>query len=368
MAIPKISGPQARRALRGQQLTTGASIDPVSNLQALGAVQLDGLQRVAFAHRLTLLARAAESQPAAGIDTTLWPQDDQAASVVFDSPAHAACLVAIDQWPDWQHRRADELLRRPSYPHEQIQRIIERVTTEGPLTLAELEAGTRTTRGWDWSPVKRTAEHLVRAGELVVCRRRGARRVFDAPSRHIRAEVRERVLSRSQAMGRLVERAVRACGVASEKDIAEYFRLSPADVQRGLDTSVVQPCEVDGWRDENYIHPDDLDDIPRLTGMAHRVLIGPFDNLIWDRARTKRLFDFDYTFEAYKPAAKRTYGAYVMAVLSDDSLCARVDLARNGTQLVAHNVYFEQRASTSTRQTTEHAIDRLQRQLTIGAP
>jgi uncharacterized protein YcaQ len=53
--------------------------------------------------------------------------------------------------------------------------------------------------------------------------------------------------------------------------------------------------------------------------------IGPLDNLIWDRDLVRWLFDFDYTWEIYKPAVQRKYGHYVLPVLYGDRFVARVE-------------------------------------------
>ncbi|MBN1669005.1 MAG: winged helix DNA-binding domain-containing protein, partial [Anaerolineales bacterium] len=53
--------------------------------------------------------------------------------------------------------------------------------------------------------------------------------------------------------------------------------------------------------------------------------IAALDNLMWDRALIAHLFDFEYTWEVYKPAAQRQYGYYVLPVLYGDRFVARCE-------------------------------------------
>jgi hypothetical protein len=55
-------------------------------------------------------------------------------------------------------------------------------------------------------------------------------------------------------------------------------------------------------------------------------VLSPFDPLIRDRNRLRRLFNFDYRIEIFVPEAKRTYGYYIFPLLQGDRLIGRIDM------------------------------------------
>ena len=68
-----------------------------------------------------------------------------------------------------------------------------------------------------------------------------------------------------------------------------------------------------------------LDQVTKMKDDRGAALIAPLDNLLWDRKTIGRIFDFNYTWEVYKPKAKRDYGYYVLPILFGDRFVGRLD-------------------------------------------
>ena len=147
--------------------------------------------------------------------------------------------------------------------------------------------------------------------------------------------------------------AARAMGVSTAKDLAAYFHIG-GYLDRGADPKVTRvpalladlvddgrlvPVTVEGWRDQAYVVPGVR--VPKAVDA--RALVSPFDSLIWERDRVRRVFGFDYRIEIYIPEPKRVHGYYVLPFLLGDTLVARVDLKadRKAGALVVQSAFAE---------------------------
>lgn len=350
---------QARRLALAAQGFQGrrasASIKPVQVnrlIERLGVVQIDSVNALVRSHYLPLFSRLGNYAPDL-LDQAAWSQGRR--RTLFEYWGHEASLLPMSLYPlmRWRMQRAS----RGEGIYQQMARFgrEQQVTIRRVLALVEergaLGAGSLSSREekagpwWDWSAEKHALEWLFAAGEVTVAGRRGFERLYDLPERVIPSAVlAQPLIDEAEAQRGLLRQAAAALGVATEKDLRDYFRLDPADSRARLaelvEAGELQVGEVQGWRQPVYCLPD--------AKVARRVeasaLLSPFDSLIWERSRTERLFDFLYRLEIYTPQHKRVYGYYVLPFLHNERIAARVDLRAERAlgRLAVHAVHEEE--------------------------
>jgi len=240
--------------------------------------------------------------------------------------------------------------------------MLERIRAEGPLGASDFDHGKSKSGWWEWGHTKQALEFLFWSGRITTATRRGSfERVYDLMERVIPPAIMALPTpAPADAHRALVEIAARAMGVATMADLRDYFRLDLADNRRAVESLVedgrLLAVAVEGWRQPAFLHPEARQP-RRITGQA---LLVPFDPLIWERARTERLFGFRYRIEIYTPAARRQHGYYVLPFLLDGALVARVDLKSDRQQgrLLVQKTTFEDNAppETAERLTAELAL------------
>jgi uncharacterized protein YcaQ len=314
-------------------------------LRHLGAVQLDTISVLARSHELIPYARLGAIGRRT-VDSAYWTPTPEGTTVAwphaFEYWSHAACILPIEEWPHFAFRRR-AYRARPHWNHPLpdgvYDQVIKQLRAEGPLTATDLGGAKKTSEWWDWSGTKVAVERALMYGEVVCVERRGWKRVYDLAERAVPEELLHDQLDDAECLRRLVRLAGQSLGVGTRADIADYHRLKGEQVDAVIADSGLVPVTVEDWGKPAWADPAALETPPR--GRHRTTLLSPFDSLIWERARTERIFGFTHRLEAYVPKPKRVYGYFTMPVLAGGRLVGRVDPAREGRTLVAKQVTLD---------------------------
>ena len=319
-------------------------------LDRLGLVQIDSVNVLARAHYVPFFSRLGPYDPGL-LDRAAYAGRRR---TLFEYWGHEASLIRVELQPHlrWRMERARAgqgiyggLARFRAERPDFVDAALREVETRGPLAARDLaERGRGAGSWWGWSDGKRALEWLFWAGLLTAATRRGFERVYDLPERALPpAILAVPTPSPAEARRELVRVAARALGIATERDLRDYFRLDPVEARSAVSDLVedgtLRPVAVRGWAHPAFLHRDAV--VPRR--IRARALVSPFDPLLWERGRTERLFGFRYRIEIYTPAHKREHGYYVLPFLLDDRLVARLDLKadRPAGRLVVQRIGFE---------------------------
>jgi uncharacterized protein YcaQ len=329
----------------------------VKLVERLGVVQIDSVNVVSRTHYLPAFSRLG-AYPRALLEEIAWAKTRP----LFEYWAHEASLLPLSSQPLFRWRMADAhdgvgawkgIARFLRERRDFVDRALAEIAERGPMSASELEIGHKGQGGWwGWSEAKRALECLFWTGELTTATRRGTfERVYGLPQKVLpRAILATPTPDRADAQRQMLMIAARAMGVGTERDLRDYFRLGVAETRARLvelvEAGDLLPVDVKGWREPAYLDPA----ARRPRRVEAQALLSPFDNLIWFRERTERMFGVRVRLEIYTPAAKRTHGYYVLPFLEGDALTARVDLKadRKAGVLIVQASHAEPWASDAT--------------------
>lgn len=308
-------------------------------IERLRLLQLDSVNVAVRAHYMPVFSRLG-AYPARLLDEAAWSHSARRPRLMVEYWAHEASLLPVQDWPllqsrakrkGWWRHYQDLVEREPGL----VTDVLAAVKEAGPIGAGALEqmlgaqSGVPRPKGatwWERSEVKRICEFLFGTGQLTTGTRVNFQRLYDLPERVLPPEVLGAPVEADEAARRLIGYAATALGVATEVELRDYYRMGPETcrtaIQELADAGRLEQVEVRGWPKYGYRSPAAR--MPRKV--SARALLCPFDPLIWERARTERMFGFRYRIEIYTPAEKREHGYYVFPFLLDDALVARVDL------------------------------------------
>lgn len=306
----------------------------------VGSLQFDPLEVAGRNHDLVLAARID------GFQRTLTDALLYEERWLYETYNKGLSLVPTAELPwyrvTWDTFAAGHGAKTFATHPELVDELLTRIRDEGPL--ASTDVAPREAIDWYWRPtnqVRAILEALAQAGVLGLARRDGNRRVYDLVERLFPPELlaqrpdedaqrRHKLLSRYRAHGLLGVRGGQSeLWYGTGDTAAERYRHRDVLVDAGA----LVPVAVEGVRIGRLMLADEVAMLdaaeaevragtPVRGGVA---FLAPLDPFVWDRDLLRALFDFDYVWEVYVPAAKRRWGYYVLPLLWGDRLVGRIE-------------------------------------------
>lgn len=336
----KITKKQARQFLinyHGIHKVMKNSDDILSYIKKVGCIQFDPVDVAGRNHDLVLQARVKGYKPE---DCYRLLYEDRHLVDGLDKN------MSIYPVEDWQHlKRLRESvsnwrkIKKGEYA-EAVERVREIIRQRGPVTSKDLKMDKKI--DWFWTKAnvgKAVLETLFFHGELIVAKKEKNLRYFDYAAKHIPAEVFEADdphVSLETYHTWHVKRRINSLGLLWNKRSDAFLGIidfkTPQRNQafkRLLERKEIAVVQVEGLNDSFYTSQENIEELESKNNVKSQVsFIAPLDNLLWDRNLIRAVFDFDYSWEIYKPAQQRQYGYYVLPVIYKDQFVGRVEPKR----------------------------------------
>ena len=303
-----------------------------SVMDAMKVVQLDAVPIVVRTQYLPFFSRLGN------YDMSLYEEIAYKEDQWFELWAHEASIAPVKNEPFFRFikeraKRGDTwkgLYKVAKEEPEYVKTVLKEVEQRGPLEAKHLNDPRYIQQsGWGSRSVGQLALNwLYRIGEVGIRRGKNFEKKYDLITNIVPSKVLSRPSpTEEESLKELYLWAASAMGVASARDIQDYFRTrsakTPTLLAELVEEGLLRKVAVEGWGLESFA-PSDFGTVKQISPTC---VLSPFDPITWNRERLRRIFNFDYKLEIYKPKSKREFGYYVMPFMHNGQIVARVDLA-----------------------------------------
>lgn len=243
--------------------------------------------------------------------------------------------------------------RKQTECYKYLDEVYDYIATNGPTLVSDIPSVKANSCNWGPSRLSGVCcEYLWNCGKLTVVGKKGVVKVFDTTERVFGkgADTADAFTDESEFLRWYFLRRIAAVGAAPSVDGGAW--LGPYVSEKAIREKVlaelvesgeILPVYIEGDSKPFYIRAQDEHYFNSQPKCDRASFIAPLDNMIWDRKALKRIFDFEYSWEVYTPAAKRKYGYYVLPILIGNRLVGRLEPVqyKQGEPLKLKNIWFE---------------------------
>ena len=265
----------------------------------------------------------------------------------FELWAHEASIapVEIEPYFRFDKKRATKgetwksLYRLATEEPLYVKNVLREVALNGPIEAKDLsDPQPREQTGWGHRSKGQLALNwLYRIGEVGIRRGPNFEKKFDLLDRIVPSNILDLPTpDDAESLRYLMLRSAKAYGVATSRDLADYFRLPVKEATEAVadlvENKQLEEIQIETWKDSAYMPAKTS--IPKAADTC--ALVSPFDPIVWNRKRLNRLFDFQYKLEIYTPETKRKFGYYVLPLLIGGRFVGRFDIKHLRDQKILH--------------------------------
>ena len=305
----------------------------LQTIRRMGILQIDTINVVNRSPYLVLWSRLGNYDP-------IWLEKSHADGELFEYWAHANSFIPMEDYPLFRRKMLErathwwQVSEWVNNHQDMIAFVKETIKEKGPQKSSDFPKRSGVNHGWwDWKDEKIALDMLWTRGDLMIPFRKNFQRYYD---------LRENVIDLLDDTNTpdlltmnevIVEKTIRILGATRFNWIADYYRLKKVEVLKSvqslIDKQKIFRVESEDYPEGILVHKDNLGLMDQaLNGNLKAELttiLSPFDPLIWDRARTKELFNFEFSIECYLPVPKRKYGYFSLPILHDGQMIGRMD-------------------------------------------
>jgi uncharacterized protein YcaQ len=332
-----LSKAEARRIwLRAQRLDTTSPFGEgpqatAAAVEHLGYVQIDTINVIERCHHHILWNRIPDYRRA---DLRAAQSTDKS---VFEYWTHALSYVPTRDLRFFlpamkRHRREGHKWLNSVKPAD-LRKVLTLVRRGGALTIRDIDDDVLVDKEHLWAsrkPSKRALQLAFYQGRLTISERNGMLKTYELMARHFGWDKPPKPASPTDVTAYLLDRALRAQGLASMDSICHLDAPSKPAIRRLIEARVrrkeLVPLTLEGaGKQEHWAQPATLETAGEgAPELVH--ILSPFDPLIIQRKRTHLFFDYEHRFEAYVPREKRLFGYFALPVLAGEDIVAALDL------------------------------------------
>jgi uncharacterized protein YcaQ len=339
------------QGLPSQSLSGTAYQQSVQAMRGLGYVQIDTISVVQRAHHHTLWSRNHRYSPD-HLDRMVRDK------VAYEYWSHAASYLDMQNYrfslPQKHALKSGQQNHWFKKNPKLMAEVLNKITIDGPLMAKDFAQNavnsiTIKKQAWESKPTKQALETLYMQGDLMISERRKFHKVYDLTERVLENGVDTRMPTADEHAQFLVLNTLKTHGIATIIEMSYLRKGTKPLVKKALlelaEMGQIEQVTVNG--EAYFVLPESLELLGKRINRRQAKLLSPFDSFIIQRDRLRRFFNFDYLLECYVPAAKRQYGYFVLPILWDGRLVARVDCKahRNRAHLEVFKLYIESHLS-----------------------